>query len=136
MRLFLPVGVLTLSAALAACSSAPASTSSRPVYSTNELGTVKSELKGEIISIREVTIQAPSRESGSTGTGATMGAATATGILTGNPGSVAGALGRVVGGGVGAKADDTTGEEIRVLLDDGTTRLIVQAQGKEILVPG
>lgn len=123
-----PKAVLSLGAAILAgficgCSSPRANL---PVYDSSQIGQVIREQTGEIVSVRDVLIKAPSAPAGSTGAGSRIGAATVAGIITGSPVAVASAVGSVIGGNVGARADDRLGEEITVMVEGGQSVVIVQ----------
>jgi outer membrane lipoprotein SlyB len=109
---------------------------SRPVYSgpTGTATTVAApvgvaEQRGRIISVRDVEIRdaAPASSSSSGGK-----LATAVGVVMGNIGSIARAVGDVVD----SAKPSRPGEELTILVDDGRTVQIVQELGDPPFAPG
>ncbi len=134
-RVTVAVVALGLIELTAGCGGGAAS-SPTPVYSQSQVGTPISSRKGEIIGVVDVTIEAPSRAAGSTGRGATVGAAAMAGAATGNPLAMAGAMGGILGGSAGAKLDNQPGQELTILLENGQTMVIVQERGEDPLSVG
>jgi outer membrane lipoprotein SlyB len=110
--------------------------SSLPVYGPAQTGTPISVQKGTVVAVRDVLIQAPNAQAGTPGAGAQIGAGAVTSVITGNPGAIGAAVGRVVGGTLGARADDAMGEEITIELDGGERMIIVQERNGPPLAPG
>lgn len=107
------------------CSS---SRSSLPVYDPGQTGAPIAVQKGRIVAVRDVIIKAPTARAGATASGATLGIGAVTSILTGSTAAAASAVGRVVGGQVGASMDDKMGEEITIEVEGGQRVMIVQEQ--------
>ena len=109
------------------------SKSTLPVYDSSQVGNAITSERGEILSVRDVLIKAPSQSAGNTGMGARIGSAAGRSAVMGAPGAIVGAVGAVVGEAagamVGATADDKMGEEITVLVEGGKTITIVQERG-------
>ena len=118
------LGAAMVAGFVTGCSSS--SRSNLPVYDSAQIGQVIREQRGEVVSVRDVLIRAPSAPAGSTGAGSRIGAATVAGIITGSPVAVASAVGSVLGSNVGARADDRLGEEITVMVEGGQSVIIVQ----------
>jgi outer membrane lipoprotein SlyB len=111
-----------------------------PVYDSSQVGSVIKSEGGEVISVRDVLIKAPSSPAGSTGMGSRIGAAAGRSAIFGGPAAAVGAAGAVIGEAVGsvagAKADDRVGEEITILAEGGQTVTIVQDRSSPPLAPG
>ena len=126
-------GMLVLGAG---CATRP----SLPVYDSSQVGNPITAQHGEIVSVRDVVIKAPSQSAGGTGMGARIGSAAGRSAIYGGPSAITGAVGAVVGeavgAAVGAKTDDKLGEEITVLVEGGQTVTIVQERGDSPLAPG
>ena len=109
------------------------SKSNLPVYDSGQVGSAITSQRGEIISVRDVLIKAPSQSAGNTGMGARIGSAAGRSGILGGPSAIVGAVGAVVGEAagavVGAAADNKMGEEITVLVEGGQTITIVQERG-------
>ncbi len=116
------------------------SRSSLPVYDSSQVGSVIKSQGGEIVSVRDVLIKAPSTNAGSTGMGARIGSAAGRSAIFGGPAAAVGAAGAVVGeaiGGVaGARADDKVGEELTIAVEGGQTITIVQERSDPPMAPG
>jgi outer membrane lipoprotein SlyB len=116
-----------------AASAGCVSKSNLPVYDSGQVGSVITSQRGEIVSVRDVLIKAPSQSAGSTGMGARIGSAAGRSGILGGPSAIVGAVGAVVGEAagavVGAAADNKMGEEITVLVEGGQTITIVQERG-------
>jgi outer membrane lipoprotein SlyB len=130
----LPTILLLAAASVAGCMSSSSST--LPVYDSSQVGQVISEQRGTIVDVRDVLIKAPTASAGSSGTGSRIGAATVAGLATGSPIAAAGAIGSVIGGVAGARADDRQGEEITMVMEDGRTLVVVQERGDTPLAIG
>lgn len=119
------------------CSS---SSSRLPVYDSSQIGSVIKSEAGEVISVRDVLIKAPSSSAGSTGMGSRIGSAAGRSAIYGGPSAIVGAAGAVIGEAVGsvagAKMDDRVGEEITILSEGGQTITIVQERSNPPLAPG
>jgi len=127
-------GVLSLAAG---CSS----TSSRlPVYDSSQVGAVIKSEAGEVVSVRDVLIKAPSSQAGSTGMGSRIGSAAGRSAIYGGPSAIVGAAGAVIGEAVGsvagAKMDDRVGEELTIVAEGGQTITVVQERSNPPLAPG
>jgi outer membrane lipoprotein SlyB len=106
-----------------------ATSSSRPIYQSSQVGQMITEEQGEILDVREVLIQAPHSQAGSAGVGSRMGGAIAAAAVLGSPIQAAMEGARVVGGIAGANADNKNGEELTIRLKDGRTVVVVQQRG-------
>src|SRR4051812_24659 len=85
------------------------SSSSRPVYSSSQVGQVITQDTGEIIGVQDVLIQGQTSQAGSAGVGSRMGSAVATSAILGSPIHAAVAAGQMIGGIAGAGADNKNG---------------------------
>ena len=116
------------------------SRSNLPVYDSSRVGTVIKSQGGEVLSVRDVLIKAPSSAAGSTGMGSRIGSAAVRSAIYGGPSAAVGAMGAVVGEAVGAvagaKMDDQVGEEITVSVEGGQTVTVVQERSNPPLAPG
>jgi outer membrane lipoprotein SlyB len=122
--------VLIISAAISGGMLAGCATASKtPVYESNQVGQVITDQRGEIIGVQDVLIKAPSSSRGSAGAGSRIGAGAVVGAVLGNPVYAAQAAGDVIGGIVGAGADNQRGEELTILLKDGRSIVVVQERG-------
>jgi len=106
------------------------SSSSRPVYSSSQVGQVITQDTGEIIGVQDVLIQGQTSQAGSAGVGSRMGSAVATSAILGSPIHAAVAAGQMIGGIAGAGADNKNGEELTIRLKDGSTIIVVQERGE------
>lgn len=79
--------------------------------------------RGQVVAVRDVVIQPAS---GGQGAGEQIGAGTAVGVITGSPSAIVLAVGRVIGGKVGAQADARAAEEITVDVQGGQRIIVVQ----------
>lgn len=115
-------------------------TSRMPVYDSSQVGAIIKSQTGEIISVRDVIIKAPSATAGSTGMGSRIGAAAGRGAIFGGAAAAASAatavVGEAVGAVAGARADDRVGEEITVSIEGGQAGTIVQERSNPPLAPG
>jgi outer membrane lipoprotein SlyB len=115
-------------------------TSRLPVYESSQVGSVIKTQGGEIVSVRDVVIKAPSSSAGSTGMGSRIGAAAGRSAIYGGAAAAASAatsvVGEAIGAVAGARADDKLGEEITVAIEGGQVVTIVQEQSKPPLAPG
>lgn len=106
------------------------SRSNLPVYSASEVNTVRTAQTGTVDSVRAVLIQGDGgvRTSIGQNVGGSLGRAVATG---GNPvtavaGAAGSALGQIAGAAVEKNVAATEGQEIFVVLDDGSVVTVVQ----------
>lgn len=121
---------------LAGCESA-SSSASRPVYPASQTGQVISGDGGMVMAVEEVLIQAPSANAGSAGTGAQVGRAVGSAVLTGNPVGIVGSLGGIMGAKAGATMDNQIGDKVTILLDTGKTVVVVQVRDRQQpIMPG
>lgn len=97
------------------------------MYDSTQVGQVIGVQSGEVVAVRDVTIAAPDVRAAQGGNGRQVGSAVGRGVMTGSVQGVVGAIGAVMGGHMGAKLDDTAGEEITVRLE-GSDRVIVVVQ--------
>lgn len=126
--------VLAAAGSMIAFGGGCAARSNLPVYDSGQVGNPITSQRGEIVSVRDVLIKAPSQSAGSTGMGARIGSAAGRSAVSGGAaGAVVGAVGAVVGEAagavVGATADNKMGEEITVLVEGGQLITIVQERG-------
>ena len=125
---------------IAMCGGGCTSRSTLPVYESGQVGSAITTQRGEIISVRDVLIKAPSQSAGGTGMGARIGSAAGRSAISGGPAAIVGAVGAVVGetagAAMGATADNKLGEEITVLVEGGQTITIVQERDGLPLAPG
>jgi len=133
--------ILAVWAGVAIAAGAGCSSPSRlPVYDSSQVGSVIKTEGGEVVSVRDVMIKAPSSAAGSTGMGSRIGAAAGRSAIYGGPSAAVGAAGAVIGEAVGAvagaRADDRVGEEITVTVEGGQTVTIVQERSNPPLAPG
>ena len=110
---FLCAGAAVLVALSAGC----ASRAKTPVYDTSQTGQILREKPGEVIAVRDVIIKPPDISVIRGGTGAQVGAAAGSAIMTGSIGVMKGAIGAAVGRDIGGKLDEKAGEEIEIRLD-------------------
>ena len=126
--------------AIVAATGCSSSSSRLPVYDSSQIGSVIKSEAGEVISVRDVLIKAPSSSAGSTGMGSRIGSAAGRSAIYGGPNAIVGAAGAVIGEAVGsvagAKMDDRVGEEITILSEGGQTITIVQERSNPPLAPG
>lgn len=106
-----------------------ATSSKQPVYQSSQVGHVITAQAGEIIGVQDVVIKAPSSSRGAAGAGSRIGGAAVVGAVLGNPIYAVQAAGEVIGGVVGAGADNARGEELTILLKDGRSIVVVQPRG-------
>lgn len=121
--------LISLAAAAGVAFTGCASSSSTPVYQSNQVGQIITDQRGEIIGVRDVVIEAPKSARGSAGAGSRIGGAAVVGAVLGSPIYAAQVAGDVIGGVVGAGADNQRGEELSILLKDGRTVTVVQERG-------
>lgn len=132
--------VMLASEAMAVMTGCASRSSSLPVYDSSQVGTMIKSQAGEIISVRDVVIKAPSSSAGSTGMGSRIGAAAGRSAIYGGAAAAVGAASAVVGEAVGAVAgarvDDKMGEEITVSIEGGQVVTIVQERSDPPLAAG
>jgi outer membrane lipoprotein SlyB len=104
--------------------------SNLPVYSASEANTVRTSQTGTVDSVRAVLIQGDGgvRTSVGQNVGGSLGRAVATG---GNPvtavaGAAGSALGQIAGAAVEKNVAGTVGQEITVMMDDGSVVTVIQ----------
>lgn len=133
-----PLSVLSLPMLLAGCASdSGSSSSSRPVYTASQAGQVISQDAGMVMQVEEVLIKGESNYPGAPGVGSQVGRAVGQSAISGNPLSVVGALGGIMGGKAGANLDNQIGDKITIVLDSGKTVTIVQERDKkQPIMPG
>jgi outer membrane lipoprotein SlyB len=129
---------MVLFGGLAGCA-APAA--KMPVYNPSQTGVIIREQRGEIVGVRDVIIAPPSPNSIYGGPGRRVGTAIGEGavesVLTGGvPVRAASTIGGIIGGDIGAKADQKMGEELTIRTDNDSVVVIVQERGDIPLVVG